>query len=85
MRIHVDVSQAPPVVELREPEDFTHFSVVVAAPPHAWVHPGALTELAGRSGDGAWQDKLAGMIRFADSQGWLDDTGRIRAHVEVQA
>lgn len=84
LRIHVDVSQVPPDVRLTEPEDFSHFSVVVVAPPHAWVHPDALADLGGRSEDGAWQDKLAGMIGFADSKGWLDAAGRVRAHVEVQ-
>jgi hypothetical protein len=84
MQIRVDVTQVPPVVRLTEPEDFSAFSVVVVAPPHAWVDPAALAELGGRSGDAAWADKLAGMISFAGSQGWLDAAGRIRAHVDLQ-
>ncbi len=81
--VHVDVSQVPPVVELRDLEDFTRFSVVVAAPAYAWVDPDGLAELGGRSEDAAWRRQLAGMVRFADSLGWFDERGRVRAHVEV--
>jgi hypothetical protein len=84
LQIEVDVTQVPPDVRLTEPEDFSRFSVVVVAPPHAWIHPDALIELAGRAGDRAWQDALAGMVGFADSHGWVDAAGRVRAHVEIR-
>ncbi len=84
MYVHVDVTQVPPVIELREPDDFTRFSVVVAAPPHAWIHPDDLAGLSGRSEDAAWREDLGGMLRFADSRGWLDERGRVRAHVQVE-
>lgn len=36
----------------------------------------------GRVPDG-WADELAGMLKYAESKGWLDDTGSaIQAHVE---
>jgi hypothetical protein len=84
VQVRVDVSQVPPVVEVREAGDLSRFSVAVVAPSHAWVRPEVLAELSGREGDEAWQEELAGMVRFADSQGWVDDAGRVRAHVEVE-
>jgi hypothetical protein len=37
---------------------------------------------AGRVGEG-WDDEFAGMLEYAGSKGWLDETGtRIQAHVE---
>lgn len=85
MYLHVDVSQTPPVVDVREPDDFTGFKAVVVTAPQLWVDPAALTDLAGRAGDQEWQDKLAGMVAYAQSKGWVDERGRVRAHVEVQA
>lgn len=84
MYIRVDPSQVPPTVEVREQDDFSRFSLLVAIPSHAWVDPGELIELAGRSDDAAWQEKLAGMLAFARSKGWFDDQGRVRAHVTVE-
>jgi hypothetical protein len=82
--IRVDVSQVPPIVAVHEQDDFTRFHVVVAEADHTWVHPDAVAELADRQGDAEWREKLAGMVRFAESKGWTDDQGRIRAHVEVE-
>jgi hypothetical protein len=81
--IRVDLSQVPPLVELCDQEDFTSFKVSVQAPPHAWIDPSTLTTMAGRADDGAWQSKLTSMIAYARSHGWLDESGRIRAHVEL--
>ena len=62
-----------------EPEAFTLFTVVVVSSSHS-----RLTVLAGRADDPDWQQKLAGMVSYAGSKGWLDEQGRIRAHVETQ-
>ena len=51
MYLRVDPTQIPPVVELREPDDFKAFKVVIEVPEHAWIAPDVLTELAGRRGD----------------------------------
>jgi hypothetical protein len=49
---------------------------------HAWIEPAAVEGLAlGRVGDG-WADRFAGMVAYATSKGWVDDEGRIRAHIE---
>jgi hypothetical protein len=82
--IRVDLSQVPPVTEVGEQEDFKGFRVVVALPSHAWVHPDALVDLAGRADDAAWREDVAGMAAFAGSRGWLDEHGRLRAHVEIE-
>lgn len=84
MYLRIDPRTIPPLVEVVEPEDFTSFTVVVVRPSHSWVDPADLTALAGRTEDPEWQQKLAGMVTYADSQGWLDERGRIRAHVETQ-
>ena len=67
-----------------EQEDFQGFRVVVALPTHAWVHPDALVDLAGRTDDAEWREHVAGMTAYAGSRGWLDDEGRLRAHVELE-
>jgi hypothetical protein len=84
MFVRIDVGQVPPVLEVGDQDDFTRFSVVVAVPPHAWVDTGALSSLADRSEDSAWKEQLGGMVRFAETKGWLDEHGRVRAHVEVE-
>lgn len=84
MYLRVDVQHVPPIVEVCDPEDFTRFKVVVVTPTHTWVDPRSLTELAGRAGDAAWEDKLGRMISYAQTKGWLDGQGRLRAHVEPE-
>ena len=58
MYLHIDPTEIPPAVGVREPDDFTAFKVVVEVPEHAWITPDALTALAGRgdtkSGDRTW-------------------------------
>ncbi len=83
MYLHIDPTEVPPAVAVREPDDFTAFKVVVEVPEHAWIVPDVLTALAGRGDDDAWRQNLAGMLAYAASKGWCDDAGRVRAHVEV--
>lgn len=50
---------------------------------HVFVSKAALTKLAGSLGqDRDWQSSLAQMVAYATSKGWVDDQGRIRAHIE---
>jgi hypothetical protein len=81
--LRIDIRVTPPHVQLCEPDDFTSFKVVMVTAKHSWVHPDDLTALAGRGGDAQWQQNLAAMIGYAQSKGWTDEAGRIRAHVEV--
>jgi len=49
---------------------------------HAWIEPDWLREQAGPlAEDAGWQSGFSAMIDFARSKGWLDEQGRIRAHV----
>lgn len=55
---------------------------VAAGGEHVFVEPARLLELAGaRAGDSDWLTGLAKMTAFADSHGWVDEAGRLRAHV----
>ncbi len=83
MYLHVDPSHVPPVVEVREPDDFKAFKVVIEVPEHSWIAPDVLTELAGRGDDEEWRQQLAAMLAYAAGKGWCDEAGRVRAHVEV--
>lgn len=51
----------------------------------AWVSPDALRRLAPRGEDPAWLAAFDAMVAFARSRGWVDEGGRIRAHVEADA
>lgn len=84
MYIRIDPSQVPPTVELHEPAEFKAFKVVLANPLYAWVDPQTLSALAGRTADAAWLEQLRGMLAYAKKQGWVDDEGRVRAHVEFE-
>lgn len=47
---------------------------------HAWIAPAWLRSVA--PADPAWAEGFAGMLAFAQSRGWIDDAGCIRAHIE---
>ena len=49
---------------------------------HAWVEPAAVKDLAGGAADEEWTAGFDGMVGYAQSKGWTDDHGRIRAHTE---
>lgn len=85
MFLRIDTSTTPPLVDVVEPDDFTSFKVVVITPQHSWVDPAGLAALAGRAGDAEWERRLAGMVGYAETKGWLDEQGRIRAHIETKA
>jgi len=83
MYIQLDLTSVPPVVTLHEADDFTAFKVVADLPDHAWVGREALTQLAGpKADDPEWREGLDKMLAYADSKGWTNDAGAIRAHVE---
>ena len=53
---------------------------------HVFVSSPALATLAGENyADPKWRHQLEGMIKFATKRGWVDEVGRVRAHVEVNA
>jgi hypothetical protein len=53
----------------------------MAADNHLDIRITALTALAGpRTKD--WHDRLASMLRYAASKGWMPDADHVRAHCE---
>jgi hypothetical protein len=50
---------------------------------HVYVNVDAVRSMAGGRVDDTWADDFAGMLGYASSKGWLDDTGSaIEAHIE---
>ena len=46
---------------------------------HAWISE---RWLRAQNGDAAWQEGLGKVVDYARSKGWVDENGRIRAHIE---
>lgn len=83
MEIHLDLSQVPPVIELREPDDFKRFSVSCEPVKDSYVSRAAVEELAGeRAANPEWRRQLEAMLSYAGSEGWVREDGAIQAHVE---
>jgi hypothetical protein len=84
-------------IELEQPDDFGRFSIRLASSDaaecaisaalrldgadHAWVPPDLVRGLAGNA-DPRWEDGFVKMLSFADTHGWRDAHGAIRAHIE---
>ncbi|WZH52334.1 MAG: hypothetical protein PIR53_20275 [Nocardioides alkalitolerans] len=83
MRIVSDHGEVPARTVLEETGSFDAFSIEIRVPSHTWVDRDILCELAGDAVDRAWLDRLDTMVAYAERQGWVDDRGRIRAHLEV--
>jgi hypothetical protein len=50
---------------------------------HLFIARGALRSLAGeRAVSAVWMEGFDAMIGYAESKGWVDAEGRVRAHVE---
>jgi hypothetical protein len=93
----IKISAATPAT-LEDPDNFKAFKVVTSATPpedafasfgrldggHVWVNP-AWLKANGRPDDANWLAGLDKMLSYAKSAGWLDDTGAVRAHIEVTA
>lgn len=54
-----------------------------ASDDHVWIRLDALRRWAGAAADAAWEQKFAGMVAYAGSKGWLDESGEfVQAHIE---
>ncbi|SFK22392.1 hypothetical protein [Falsiroseomonas stagni] len=51
----------------------------------AWVCPEALRRLSPCGEDVEWRQGVARMVAFAETRGWVDQAGRVRAHIETSA
>lgn len=49
---------------------------------HVWVRPDAIRALTPHAGEPQWAKDFATMLDVANRYGWVDDAGRIRAHIE---
>ncbi|MBV1797744.1 hypothetical protein [Siccirubricoccus sp. G192] len=49
---------------------------------HAWIAPDWLRRASGLAADPEWQAGFAKMVEFAAKQGWVNEAGAIRAHIE---
>jgi hypothetical protein len=49
---------------------------------HAWIEQETVRTLAeGRVADD-WDDRFDAMLEYASSKGWVDEEGRVQAHIE---
>lgn len=86
MYVELDLTLLPPAIELREPDDFTGFKILVKPGDGAGVPVSVLRALAGeRAEDAEWQGNLERMLAYAAEHGWIQEDGAIRAHVEWAA
>lgn len=95
MIIKIDPSGAP---RLDEADNFRSFKIVLPAglgdprqalsvigrqdDGHVWVSRCWIEE-NGRPADADWATGFEAMITYAQSAGWVDEDGAIRAHVET--
>jgi hypothetical protein len=80
--IEVDLRAVPPGLALLEPDDFTSFTLR-ARGRHSFIGRETLLALAGdRALDPPWVKQLDTMLAYAASQGWVDEAGATRAHIE---
>jgi hypothetical protein len=78
-------------------DNFRAFAVVVTGEPdlgagldglgavdgdHVFLDPEGVKRLAGERAAGDWGANFDKMIEFARSKGWVDELGRVRAHIE---
>jgi|SRR5580704_14773770 hypothetical protein len=55
----------------------------LATDDHAWINIDALRAESGHADDLEWAAGFDGMIAYATSKGWVDESGeRVRAHLE---
>ena len=82
MRLEIDLSTVPTTTELLDPDDLKSLKVVVRQADHAFIAREELLRLAGgRADDPVWRTEFNAMVDYAESKGWTDEDGAIRAHV----
>lgn len=71
------------LVALHDPTDFKGLKVTARRAEHLWVTREEFVRLAGaHAEDPAWKESLEKMFEFAQSRGWVNEEGAVRAHVE---
>jgi hypothetical protein len=71
------------LVGLRDASDFGALKVLAAQQSHVWVSREEFVALAGdQANDPSWLEGLDKMFAYAESHGWVNEDGAVRAHVE---
>lgn len=85
MIIHIDLRCVPPACNIEAPNDFGDLRVMVTSSSHAFVSPQALDAMvdAEHKGDG-WRRSFENMLEYAEANGWANELGQIRAHVDIE-
>ena len=52
---------------------------------HAWIEQDVLRTLAEGQVADDWDDRFDAMVTYATGNGWVDEEGRVRAHVEWES
>lgn len=79
MELHADLT----VNELRDAADFGSLKVVASTPSHMWIAREDFARLAGaQADDPSWRDGLEKMFAYAETKGWVNEDGAVRAHIE---
>jgi len=85
MYVTVDLRELPPRLSLAEAEDFGSLDVRVVVPSDTVIVPSTLSSLVdGDAQTAEWARGFESMLAFAATRGWIDGSGRIRAHLIVQ-
>lgn len=71
-------------VAVEDPEDLKSLSVrIESGSTHLWLDPQDIVALVGElSSNPEWSQQFAGMIGYAESKGWTNEAGAVRAHIE---
>lgn len=69
-------------VQLVDEWNFRDLKLVVRTPPEVSLNPVELASLID-SPSQQWTDRLKEMVDQAQKGGWIDDSGDIRIHVEI--
>ena len=74
-------------VAIEDAEDLKSLSVQIeSGSTHLWIRPEDIVALVGELGsDPQWSEQFVGMIAYAASKGWTDESGAVRAHIEPDA
>lgn len=84
MIIEVDTSSVPAVTRVVDAHDFKRFDVRLLTSGHVWIAPDTVESLVPGGVDDTWRTQFDAMKSYAESKGWVDEYGRIRAHVTTE-
>jgi hypothetical protein len=85
MIISVDLSSIPPLCTVVDASNFHDLKVVATVHEHGFISTQALEEMVDRElKDQDWRGSFEAMLEYAETHGWVNDLGQVRAHVEIE-